>query len=151
MSEQIKKSRAELIDEKLMGLEIKDGDKDYGIIVRITQTNGDFKVYTNLGHSFNAGLILNLIALTNLYEKAATKAANETDDKVTHLAPAYFENARISSDKIVSTPKPKAHSKQMRMNGTINNTAKVNDEEINITSYVSSGDSFPEESKKEND
>lgn len=147
MSKSSDKSKYELIDEKLMGLEINDGDKDYGVIVRITQTNGDFKVYTNLGYSFNAGLILNLLALSNLHAKAAAKSENETDDKVTHLPPAYTNNARISSDKIVAKPRPKAHSKQMRMNGTINNTAKVNDEEINITSYVSSGDSFPEESR----
>jgi hypothetical protein len=147
MSESNGKSKAELIDEKLMGLEIIDGDNDYGVIVRITQTNGEFKVYTNLGHSFNAGLILNLLALSNLHERAAEKAANNEDDNVTYLSPAYRENARISSDKVVSKPRPMAHSKQMRMNGTINNTAKFNDEEINITSYVSSGESFPEESK----
>lgn len=148
MSESNSKSKAELIDEKLMGLEINDGDKDYGVVVRIVQTNGDFKVYTNLGYSFNAGLILNLLALSNLHERAASNAENEADDNVTHLPPAYKSNARISSDKVVAKPRPKAHSKQMRMNGTINNTAQINDEEINITSYVSSGDSFPEENRK---
>jgi hypothetical protein len=139
------KSRAELIDEKLMGLEINDGDKDYGIICRIDQINNDFKVYTNLGYSFNAGLILNLVALANLYEKAEEKAKNETDENVTHLSPAYFENA-ILSNKIMSRPKPMAHSMPLRSNGSINTTAKVSkDEEINITSYTSKRQTFPED------
>lgn len=148
MTDKVTKSKAELIDEKLMGLEIKDNDNDYGIIVRITQTNNDFKVYTNLGYSFNAGLILNLLALANLHERAANSANNEADDNVQHLPPAYTNNARISSDKIVSKPRPKAHAKRMRMNGTINNSVNVNDEEIDITTYLSSGDAFPEERAK---
>lgn len=146
MTLESKKSKAELIDEKLMGLEINDGDKDYGIICRIDQINNDFKVYTNLGYSFNAGLILNLVALANLYEKAAEKAENETDENVTHLSPAYFENASISN-KVMSRPKPMAHSKQLRSNGSINTNAVIDDEVINITSHVSGKTSFPEENE----
>jgi hypothetical protein len=141
------KSRAELIDEKLMGLEINDGDKDYGIICRITQVNNDFKVYTNLGYSFNAGLILNLVALANLYEKAEEKAKNETNENITHLAPAYFENA-ILSNKIMSRPKPMAHSERLRSNGSINTEAVIGEETINITSYVSPKTNFAEENKQ---
>ena len=145
-AEEPKKSKAQIIDEKLMGLEINDGDKDYGIICRIVETNNDFKVYTNLGYSFNAGLILNLVALANLYEKAAEKAANETDEKVTHLSPAYFENAAISN-KVMSRPKPMAHSKQLRSNGSINNNADIDGDIINITSHVSNRENFPEENE----
>lgn len=145
MSEINSKSKAELIDEKLMGLEINDGDKDYGIICRIVETNNNFKVYTTLGYSFNAGLILNLVALANLHEKAAEKAESNDNPNVEFLAPAYFDNAKLSN-KIMSRPKPMAHTKSLRSNGSINNTAKVgNDEEIIITSHTSNNESFPEE------
>jgi hypothetical protein len=147
MTSEIQKSKSELIDEKLMGLEINDGDKDYGIICRITQTNDYFTVYTNLGYSFNAGLILNLVALANLYEEAAEKAENEVNENVTHLAPAYFENAVISN-KVMSRPKPMAHSKQLRSNGSINTKAVIGEETVNITSYVSPRTNFAEENKK---
>lgn len=141
MSESISKSKAELIDEKLMGLEITDNDKEYGVICRIVQTNGDFTVYTTLGFSFNAGLILNLVAAANRNDKAAAKSESNSDPKVEFLPPQnVFTNTQVRS-------RPKAHSKPMRMNGTINNTAKIDDQEINITTYVSSGDSFPEESR----
>lgn len=144
-AETSKKSKAELIDEKLMGLEIEDGDKNYGIICRITQTNNDFKVYTTLGYSFNAGLILNLVALVNLHEKAAQKAESNDDPNVEYLAPAFIENARLSN-KIMSRPKPMAHAKELRSNGSMNNTAKVSkDEEIVITSYTSKRQSFVED------
>lgn len=145
MSNLSRKSKSELIDEKLMGLEINDGDKNYGIICRIDQVNDSFKVYTNLGYSFNAGLILNLVALSNLYEKAAESAENNTDDNVQHLPPAYFDNAKLSR-KIMSRPKPMAHSKQLRSNGSINNVAQVSkDESIAITSHISNAESFPED------
>lgn len=144
-AEPSEKSKAELIDEKLMGLEIEDGDKNYGIICRITQTNNDFKVYTTLGYSFNAGLILNLVALVNLHEKAAQKAESNDDPNVEYLAPAFIENARLSN-KIMSRPKPMAHAKELRSNGSMNNTAKVSkDEEIFITSYTSKRQSFVED------
>jgi hypothetical protein len=144
-SKEIPKSKSELIDEKLMGLEIKDNDNDYGIICRIVQVNNDFKVYTTLGHSFNAGLILNLLALANLHEKAAQKAQDNDDPNVEYLAPAFIENARLSN-KIMSRPKPMAHSKELRSNGSVNNTAKVSkDEEIVITSHTSKRQSFVED------
>lgn len=144
-AEPSEKSKAELIDEKLMGLEIEDGDKNYGIICRITQTNNDFKVYTTLGYSFNAGLILNLVALVNLHEKAAQKAENNDDPNVEYLAPAFIENARLSN-KIMSRPKPMAHAKELRSNGSINNTAQVSkDETIVITSHTSKRQSFVED------
>lgn len=141
MSNDSGKSKAELIDEKLMGLEINDGDNCYGVICRIDQINNDFKVYTNLGYSFNAGLILNLVALSNLYEKAATKAEENDDPNVEYLAPAFIHNA-IVSNKVMNKTRPKAHSKQMRMNGTVNNTASIDGDEVNITSHVSPKENF---------
>jgi hypothetical protein len=145
MNDNSKKSLSKSIDEKLMGLEINDGDKNYGIICRIDQVNSSFKVYTNLGYTFNAGLILNLVALHNLYEKSAQKAEENEDDNVEYLPPAYFDNAKLSN-KIMSRPKPMAHSKQLRSNGSINNDAKIpNEDVINITSHTSSPISFPED------
>jgi hypothetical protein len=139
------KSKAELIDEKLMGLEIEDGEKNYGIICRIDEINNDFKVYTTLGYSFNAGLILNLVALVNLHNKAAAKAEENDDPNVEYLQPAYFDNAKLSN-KIMSRPKPMAHSKVLRSNGSVNNTAQVSkDEAISITSHTSNADAFPED------
>lgn len=145
MSNLQNKSNNESIDEKLMGLEINDGSKNYGVICRIDKVNNSFKVYTTLGHSFNAGLILNLLAISNLYDETEQKAKNNTNDKVKHLAPAYIENAKLSR-KIMSRPKPMAHSKELRSNGNINNVAQVSkDESIVITSYISNADSFPED------
>lgn len=145
MDNNLGKSKAELIDEKLMGLEIEDNDKNYGVICRIVETNNNFKVYTTLGYSFNAGLILNLLALVNHHNDAAEKAANNDDPNVQYLPPAYFDNAKLSN-KIMSRPKPMAHSKVLRSNGSVNNTAKVNNsEEVNISSHTSNADSFPED------
>ena len=140
------KEIADSIDEKLMNLEINDGDISYGIVCEIRETNGSFKVYTNLGYSFNAGLILNLIALSNLNEKAEQKAAENTDENIQYLAPAFIDNQRLSN-KVMSRPKPMAHSKQLRSNGSINNNAVIGDEVINITSHVSGKVSFPEENE----
>lgn len=140
------KSKSEIIDEKLMGLEINDGDKDYGVICRIEQINSDFKVYTTLGYSFNAGLILNLIAMSNLYDKANTKAEENEDENVEYLPPAIIHNARLSN-KIMSKPKPMAHTKTLRSNGSIDNNAHVgNNETISIISHTSNAEPFPEES-----
>lgn len=141
MSDKSSKSKAELIDEKLMGLEINDGDKTYGVIVRIDQINNDFKVYTNLGYSFNAGLILNLVAIANLEQRAAEKAEQNDDENVEYLPPAFIDNA-IVSNKIMNKPRPMAHSKQMRMNGTISNTADVGDDKVDITTYTSPKQKF---------
>lgn len=146
MREKSKQEIAQSIDEKLMNLEINDGDKSYGIICEIRETNGSFKVYTNLGYSFNAGLILNLVALANLHDEAARKAEENTDPNVKYLPPAFIENARLSR-KIMSNPKPMAHSKRLRSNGSINNEAKIDDEVINITSNVSDKQNFAEENE----
>jgi hypothetical protein len=139
------KEIAESIDEKLMGLEINSGDKNYGIICEIRESNGSFKVYTNLGFSFNAGLILNLVSLANLHARAAEKAADTINPNIKYLPPAYLDNAKLSR-KIMSKSKPMAHSKELRSNGSISNTAKVSkDENIVITSYTSKAQSFPED------
>lgn len=141
MSDKSRKSKAELIDEKLMGLEINDGDKSYGVIVRIDQINNDFKVYTNLGHSFNAGLILNLVAVSNLEQRAAERAEQNDDENVEYLPPAFIDNA-IISNKIMNKARPMAHSKQMRMNGTISNTANIDGDKVDITTYTSPNQKF---------
>lgn len=147
MSNDSGKSKAELIDEKLMGLEIEDGEKNYGVICRIDQVNNDFKVYTTLGYSFNAGLILNLVALVNLHNKAATQAEENDDPNVEYLQPAYFDNAKLSN-KIMSRPKPMAHTKLLRSNGSVNNDAQISkDETINITSHISNAESFVEDAQ----
>lgn len=140
MNQSNQQSKIDYIDEKLMGLEIIDSDNDYGIVCRIDQVNSDFVCYTTRGYKFNAGLLLNLVAAVNRMEDAANKAESNTDPNIEYLAPENtFANTQVRS-------RPKAHSKQMSMNGRVNNTAEIGDEKINITSTVSSSEKFAEES-----
>lgn len=139
MNEQSGKSKADLIDEKLMGLEINDGGKSYGIVCEITLCNGNYTVHTNLGYKFNAGLILNLVAAANRAAKAAAKAEANTDPNVEILMPeSNFTNTLV-------TKRHKAHSKTMRMHAPVDTVAKINGERIDITSNVTSVNAFPEE------
>lgn len=141
MSYNSNKDSYEYISEKLMGLEIEDNDKDYGIVIEIRQIDNNFKVYTNLGYSFDAGLIMNLVAISNLSQRKSD------DENVTTIPMAYIQNARISNKIITHKRTYQPHTKQMRMTGRVNNIAKVGDEEINITNHISSNEQFPEENQ----
>jgi len=132
------KSKAELIDDKLMGLEIEDEDNDYGVVCRIEQVDSNFICYTTKGFQFNAGLLLNLVAAVNRMTKAQDQRNSNNDPNIEILDPENnFSNTQVRA-------RPKAHSKSAQMTGRIDTIARINNESINITTTVTSNDSFPE-------
>lgn len=139
------KSKAELIDEKLMGLAVMDGDEDYGIVCRIERVNSDYFCYTTTGHKFYAGLLLNLVAAISRMEKAVEKANSIDDPNHSIYEP------QINRQNTLVTRRHKAHSKQMRMHSQVDTFAKFDDGSIDITTYVSSGEAFEEDSQKSDD
>lgn len=142
------KSKVDLICDQLMGLEVTDDDNDYGTICRIDIVNENgcewYKVYTNLGHTFNAGVILQALSLANLYQEAEDNA--DRDDNVTVLPVGFPDGTRYSNS--VFGPRRKRIT-QVISSQAISNKACVGDNEyIDITSHVSSSSSFPEENKR---
>lgn len=141
------KSKYDLIVDQLMGLEISDGDDDYGYVIDVVQVMTGcetyYKVITNLGKTFNANIILHALRQMRMNEQVAN--ADNLDDNVEVLPVGYPDGTAYSN--AVFGPRRKRNPMPI-MSQAINNNANVGDNQfINITSHVSSGDSFPEENR----
>lgn len=141
------KSKYDVICDKLIGIDISDDDNEYGIVVRVDAMldNGCewYQVYTNLGHTFNAGIILHALSMANLVEQSVSN----DDDTVTVLPVGYPDGSRYS--KSVFGPRKK-HIANAVASDCVNtmNIAQIGDEVINITSHLTSSNQFPEENQK---
>lgn len=138
-------SKYDLIVEQLMGVEISDNDIDYGYICEVVSviTNHEtyYKVITNLGKTFSANTIIHALRNARMYQNVIDN--ENRDDNVEVLPVGYPDGTAYS--KAVFGPKRKRNPTPI-ISQAINNNAKVGDNEtINITSHVSSGDKFPEE------
>lgn len=141
------KSKYDVICDKLIGIEISDDDNDFGIVVRVDSMldNGCewYQVYTNLGHTFNAGIILHALSMANLVEQAVSN----DDDNVTVLPVGYPDGSRYSKSVFGPRKKHIANAVGSDCANTMN-IAKIGDEVINITSHLTSSNQFPEENQK---
>lgn len=146
----VPKSKYDVICERLIGIEISDDDNDYGIVVRIDsiQDNGCewFQVYTNLGHTFNAGIILEAMSMANLFSEVESNA--DRDDNVTVLPVGYPDGSRYSKSVFGPRKKHIANAIASECVNTMNLAQVSDDEVINITSHLCSTNSFPEENVK---
>ena len=149
--EQKLKSKYDLIADQLIGIEISDNDIDYGYICKVitvvTNRETYYKCVTNLGKTFNANKILNMIAINNNNNKGKTD--EDSDDKVTVLPIGYPDGTEYA--KRFSGPH-KMHIAIPYVTEAINNRATVSNsnsneksEVISITSHSTSDNAFPEE------
>ena len=139
------KLKYDQIVEQLVGLELMDNDVDYGTIYRIDTIihNGEtyYKAITTLGKTFSTNLILHALRDIRLNQNVIDN--ENRDDNVEVLPVGYPDGTAYS--KAVFGPKRKRKPTPI-MSEAINNNATVGDGEIiNITSHVSTGNSFPEE------
>ena len=139
------KSKYDFIVEQLMGVEISDNDNDYGYVCSVNEVISNREVYyqvvTNLGKTFSANAILHALREVRLYEKAN---GNENSDDNVEVLPVGYPDGTAYSNAVFG-PKRKRNPTPI-MSQAINNNAIVGDNEIiNITSHVSTGDRFPEE------
>ena len=111
--------------QNLIGIEVCDGDKDYGTVVDavavVSGGNTSWEVVTNRGYSISANQLLNLLAQINYLEKL-----EQVDEYAQHqVLPPVLP---YSQDKKFSWGGAKPYS-----NGGISNVAIVNGERINIS------------------
>jgi len=141
------KSKYNVICDKLIGIDISDDDNEYGIVIRVDAMldNGCewYQVYTNLGYTFNAGIILNALSLANLTEQVISN----DDENVKVLPVGYPDGSRYSKSSFGPRRKHTASAIASECINTMN-IAKIGNEVINITSHLTSSNEFPEENQK---